>query len=494
MTNIAIIGGGKGGSLMLGTFNELEEFNVLGICDINPESPGIKLAQALNVPRFSNLEEIMQQPRLDFIIEATGSEKVREQALRLKPTGATLIESSVANVMMTCMEGHEKKMKQIRSKKESFRTSASFLTQTYGKDGVIYFTTDTLKYDFVENHNISLPGIKVGENLVVGGGIEQCIKARKPISQGIDKSVYGTRLHLWVTPIFEDDDENGPVVGSYGVFSPQLHPVEKAFDVFAPIIIEAQAEGAWVGLSDLENIIKTMGSDKFDLKDKRPGTPLEENDISGHAMKKQKKVQLDIRTKKLGYIRTLGIPLFDEATGDLVGTFAITTPRNLAFNLIDMSGKINTGTENMASVMQEIAASAGEINITEGHLADQIQAIKKNTESIGNALGFTRDVASQTKMLGLNAAIEAARAGEHGRGFGVVAEEIRKLSDETKKAADNIGSLIIEIESMVETAVEASKNTVKQSQEQAAATEEVTATVMEIAQMSEKLMLLAKAL
>ncbi len=494
MTNIAIIGGGKGGSLMLGTFSELEEFNIHGICDINPESPGMKLAQALNVPIFTVLEEMLQQPRLDFIIEATGSERVREQALKLKPPGATLIESSVANVMMTCMEGHEKKLKQVRSKKESFRTSASFLIQTYGKDGVIYFTTDTNSYDFVENHNISLHGIKVGERLVQGGAIERCIKARNPISQGIDKSIYGTRLHLWVAPIFEDDDDNRPVVGTYGVFSPQLHPIEKAFDVFAPIIIESQAEGAWVGLADLENIIKTMGSEKFDLKDKKAGTPLVENDISDHAMKKRQRVQLNIRTKKLGHIRTLGIPLFDEATGDLVGTFAITTPRNLAYDLIDMAEKINTSTGNMSNVMQEIAASAGDINTTEGQLAERIQAIKRNTESISNALGFTRNVASQTKMLGLNAAIEAARAGEHGRGFGVVAEEIRKLSDQTKDAADNIGTLIKEIESLVETTVDASKSTVKQSQEQAAATEEVSATVMEIAQMAEKLMVLAKAL
>jgi methyl-accepting chemotaxis protein len=144
--------------------------------------------------------------------------------------------------------------------------------------------------------------------------------------------------------------------------------------------------------------------------------------------------------------------------------------------------------------MQEIAASASEINTTESHLADRIKAIKKNTHSISDALGFTREVANQTKMLGLNAAIEAARAGEQGRGFGVVAEEIRKLSDQTKSAADNIGTLITEIETLVETTVEASTNTVKQSEEQAAATEEVSATVLEIAQMAEKLMLLAKAL
>ncbi len=494
MTTIAIIGGGKGGSLLLGTFAELEEFKVVGICDISSDAPGIKLAAELNIPRFADLAEMLKQPELEYIIEATGNEKVREQALMLKAPGAALIDSNIANVMMTTMEGHEKKLKKVRSKKESFRTSAKFLTQTYGRDGVVYFTTDLGRYDFVESRNIDLPGIAVGATLVNGGVIQRCIKNRQPIAQAIDKNVYGVRLNLWVTPIYEDDDESRPVEGTYGVCTPSLHPIEKAFDDFAPIIIDSQTEGAWVGLADLEKIVKARGSEKFDLKNKRAGTALEVNDISDHAMKKRERVQLEFSTKQLGYIRTIGLPLFDEESGDLVGTFAITTPRNLAHDLIEMADKIGHGTGEMASVMQEIAASAGEINITEGQLAARIQAIKENTQRIGDALGFTRDVASQTKMLGLNAAIEAARAGEQGRGFGVVAEEIRKLSDETKKAADNIGVLIAEIEGMVESAVDSSTATVKQSEEQAAATEEVTATVMEIAQMAEKLMMVAKEL
>lgn len=494
MNTIAIIGGGKGGSLMLGTFAEVEEFKVVGICDIDAEAPGMKLASSLGIPTYSDLGEMLKQPGLEYIIEATGSEKVREQAVKLKPPGTVLIDSNVANVMMTTMEGHEKKLKKVRSKKESFRTSARFLLQTYGSDGVIYFTSDTERYDFVESRNINIPAISVGQRLVKGGIIERCINTRQPISQGLDKNVYGIRLHLWVTPIFEDDDESKPVVGTYGVFTPRLHPIEKAFDVIAPIIIDSQAEGAWVGLADMEKIVKARGSEKFDLKTKTAGVALEANDISDHAMRKRERVQLDFRTKQLGSIRTIGIPLFDEETGDITGTFAITTPRNLAYNLIEMAEKINVGTGEMASVMQEIAASAGEINITEGQLSQRIQAIKENTQRIGDALGFTRDVASQTKMLGLNAAIEAARAGEHGKGFGVVAEEIRKLSDETKKAADNIGLLITEIEDMVENAVQSSINTVKQSEEQAAATQEVTATVMEIAQLAEKLMMMAKEL
>lgn len=68
-------------------------------------------------------------------------------------------------------------------------------------------------------------------------------------------------------------------------------------------------------------------------------------------------------------------------------------------------------------------------------------------------------------FLGLNAAIEAARAGEAGRGFGVVAEEIRKLSDQSKDTANQIALFIKDIQSRVEIAQEASTANLKASED-----------------------------
>ncbi len=63
------------------------------------------------------------------------------------------------------------------------------------------------------------------------------------------------------------------------------------------------------------------------------------------------------------------------------------------------------------------------------------------------------DLANQTNMLALNAAVEAARAGEHGKGFGVVASEIRKLADESRKSANKINNLVTEIQDAMSSAV-----------------------------------------
>lgn len=86
-------------------------------------------------------------------------------------------------------------------------------------------------------------------------------------------------------------------------------------------------------------------------------------------------------------------------------------------------------------------------------IAQQILLLSEQTNQIGGISGLVGNLANQTNMLALNAAVEAARAGEHGKGFGVVASEIRKLADQSKKSAQEINALVANIQAAINTTV-----------------------------------------
>ena len=86
-------------------------------------------------------------------------------------------------------------------------------------------------------------------------------------------------------------------------------------------------------------------------------------------------------------------------------------------------------------------------------IAEQIINLSEQTEQIAGVSELVGDLANQTNMLALNAAVEAARAGEYGKGFGVVAGEIRKLADQSRKSADRINNLVTDVQAAMNSAV-----------------------------------------
>ena len=374
----------------------------------------------------------------------------------------------------------------VHAKELEFIKSFIQITFHMFEDGAVFFATDLTEVTYKHTENFDFPGLDVGNQFSKNGLSAKIIQSRRPMQFEIPREVYGKRVCALGGPVWNDNDSD--IIGSWAMGSPREHKIVQAFDTFAPILADMLPEGGFLCLSTKDKYAKRQGSKKFDIPSIQVNAPVREGSSQELVFKQKELVTEDVDESVYGFpVLSTTAPIFDDNTGAVLGGFTVALPRKLAKDLKAIANTLDQGLTGVSASIQQITAATNDVSSNQSNLHEEIGKIKEQLNNINNVMRFIKEIADETKMLGLNASIEAARVGDAGRGFGVVAEEIRKLSEESKKTVVQIKELTQQIEKSINTTADASQSTLAVTEETSAAVQEVNATIEEMTSLANKL-------
>ena len=189
----------------------------------------------------------------------------------------------------------------------------------------------------------------------------------------------------------------------------------------------------------------------------------------------------------------ISAPIKNDA-GEIIGAVAIHESLDRKETLMDAANQLTNSATALSAAIQASLAQAEEMAASHRCLKELAFGTTKQVAETDTVVGFIKNVASQTNLLGLNAAIEAARVGEQGKGFGVVAEEVRKLAVNSATSATQITSILNQVTSSIQKIHSEISQIDLVSNQQANTIENLTHHCQQLMDMSAKLQGLAEGL
>lgn len=205
------------------------------------------------------------------------------------------------------------------------------------------------------------------------------------------------------------------------------------------------------------------------------------------AMQANKRVVVEVDKEVYGipYI-AISIPLVDSHK-KIIGAVAVHESLERKETLVHASNQLSGSASELLASIQSILAQAEQLSGSSNSLKKLSEEAAQQVSATDHIITVIKNVASQTNLLGLNAAIEAARVGEMGRGFSVVAEEVRKLAVSSAGSAGEINTILSSVGQSIHRMNQEMKQVNKISENQAIAIQKLTAHSQELTELSEQL-------
>lgn len=224
----------------------------------------------------------------------------------------------------------------------------------------------------------------------------------------------------------------------------------------------------------------------------RTGDEVPEETLVYQALSEKKRVVSTVDSQRFGFPYVgVAIPVEDE-NREIVGSVSISKSLENQEKVYNMATDLSEAVNRIVDAIETISAESEELASTGSELTQHADELDNKVEETDEILKVVQGVTDQTNLLGLNAAIEAARLGQEGRGFGVVAEEIRKLADDSKNSLKKIEELLKSLKESDDNVNQNVTNLEKIANEQANEIQSISQAIGEIESKSSELAEFAK--
>jgi len=242
-----------------------------------------------------------------------------------------------------------------------------------------------------------------------------------------------------------------------------------------------------VGIADTEKFLTIVPGKEIRPKVDITGRPVPRQEALYSAMRENRKVEVALPKEVFGFeYKSSAVPVTDKQ-GNVIGGIGLGVGLGNRERLINLAETVAVSTQETSETVKQLTAAAERLAKYQEALKQLGQEVADEVKKTANILQFIHSVATNSNLLGLNAAIEAARAGEQGRGFAVVADEIRKMADNSEKAVKDIENILSSIHRKTEQMTDQVMQTAAIGQEQLAATEEIFSVMEELAASAQQL-------